>query len=191
MGRVAFSLPAKLEYMPQTTLQWRLEEWLGVGCARMESRMGDFRYYHPTFRTLIVAGEKDLTLPSIAEAERLANLLPKSQVHVVEGAGHASTCGSRMDMAAVLRARFPELQKVAKTNNDKQQKKRTAMKPVAAEGTDAYFGMEPRYDGADIGLNPILYWSYMLFRATKRADEERWSVDGSRFYRKATYTAKQ
>jgi hypothetical protein len=53
---------------------------------------------------------KDLTLPFIAEEERLVNLLPNTEVHVVEGAAHASTCGSGMDiMAAILRTRFSEL----------------------------------------------------------------------------------
>ena len=169
MGRVACSLPWKLEYMSQGTLQWRLTEWLEVGCAKMESRLQDFCEL-PSFRTLVIAGEKDMTLPSIAEAERLANLLPDCQVHVVEGAGHASTCGSRMDMAAVLRSRFPELQQqqgpVDKGNKPKDTK-RTAMKPVAAEGKGAYLGMEPRYDGATIGLNPLLYWSKDYYRSVK------------------------
>jgi pimeloyl-ACP methyl ester carboxylesterase len=209
MGRVAFSLPTKLEYMPRGTLEWRSEQWLGAGCARMESRMGDFRKY-PLFRTMIIAGEKDLTLPSIAEAERLVNLLPNSQVHVVEGAGHASTCGSRMDMAAILRARFSELQKPkpkdnkegsgssSKDNNNKSTatvvatKKRTTMKPEAAQGIGPYFGMEPRYDGADIGLNPVLYWSNENFRAIKKVDVEHLTrtKGGKRMYRKANYISK-
>jgi pimeloyl-ACP methyl ester carboxylesterase len=170
MGRVAFSLPWKLEYMPQGTLQWRLTKWLEVGCAKMESKLQDFCEL-PSFRTLVIAGEKDMTLPSIAEAERLANLLPNCQVHVVEGAGHASTSGSRMDMAAVLRSRFTELQKQErskdKSKEQKEEKKRTAMKPVAAKGKGAYLGMEPRYDGATIGLNPILYWSKDFYRPVK------------------------
>jgi hypothetical protein len=68
-----------------------------------------------------VAGEKDLTLPSFAEAERLLNLLPNSQVHVVEGAGHASTCGSQMDMTAVMWTRLPELRKQLKAKAEKKQ----------------------------------------------------------------------
>lgn len=171
MGRVAFSLPWKLEYMPQGTLHWRLTEWLEVGCAKMESKLQDFCDL-PSFRTLVIAGEKDMTLPSIAEAERLANLLPNCQVHVVEGAGHASTCGSRMDMAAVLRSRFTELQK-QKIPQDKSKKqketKRTTMKPEAAVGKGAYLGIEPRYDGGTIGLNPILYWSKDYYRSVKRS----------------------
>jgi hypothetical protein len=159
---------------------------------------------------MIIAGEKDLTLPSIAEAERLVNLLPNSQVHVVEGAGHASTCGSRMDMAAILRARFSELQKPkpkdskegsgssSKDNNNKSTatvvatKKRTTMKPEAAQGIGPYFGMEPRYDGADIGLNPVLYWSNENFRAIKKVDVEHLTrtKGGKRMYRKANYISK-
>jgi|APIni6443716594_1056825.scaffolds.fasta_scaffold5604546_1 hypothetical protein len=56
---------------------------------------------------LLVAGEKDLTLSSIAEVEHLSNIIPNSQVHVVEGAGHASsTCGSRVNLAALMRGCF-------------------------------------------------------------------------------------
>lgn len=181
MGRVAFSLPSKLEYMDQGTLTWRLEEWLTVGCARMESRIRDFQR-HPSFRTLILVGEKDLTLPSIAEAERLVNLLPKCRVHVVEGAGHASTCGSRVDMTAQMRNMFAELLLRKKIPNPSKKDpptivedtpKRTAMKSVAAEGTGPYFGMEPRYDGANIGLNPIRYWSKEYFQPTKTMEQKR------------------
>jgi len=35
MGRVALSLPTKLEFMPPTTLSWRLNEWLQTGCAAL------------------------------------------------------------------------------------------------------------------------------------------------------------
>jgi pimeloyl-ACP methyl ester carboxylesterase len=159
MGRVAFSLPQKLKFMPQDTLKWRLTEWLAMGSARVESRLDDFSSLK-NFRTLIVAGEKDLTLPSIAEAERLSNILPNSQVHVVEGAGHASTCGSRVDLAALMRGRFG-LQIRGKRGKSVG---RTRMKPAAAQGTGAYFGMESRYNGKEEGLSPLMYWSRMLYR---------------------------
>jgi pimeloyl-ACP methyl ester carboxylesterase len=270
MGRVAFSLPFMLKYMPQSTLQWRLTEWLAKGCARLvddplssslspttaytdnakrlnydgmlEEPQGevvvntleDFKTVDRTFRTVIIAGEKDLALPSIAEAERLAHLLPNSYVHVVEGAGHSSTCGSRIDLAAVLRNRFRELespksgqrrqgtQRSSKTANGAQssstststtksggdkdksktnkgdqsntskvssggkdtpaylsttnalssasqlpgimEKKRIAMKDTAAKEKGVRLGLEPRYDGADIGLNPLRYWSKKYYR---------------------------
>jgi hypothetical protein len=79
-------------------------------------------------------------------------LLPNSEVHLVEGAGHASTCGSQMDMAAILITRFSELQKPkpkdnkegsgssSKDNKNKSTatvvatKKRPTMKPEAAQG---------------------------------------------------------
>lgn len=211
MGRVAFSLPTKLEYMSQGTLKWRLEQWLEVGCARIESRLFEFMDLpglKNTFGTLIIAGENDLTLPSIAEAERLVNLLPNSQVHVVERAGHASTCGSRMDMTAVLRAKFPELlqhnkeqtkdkkkgnsqvsTEAAITTQSATTKARTAMKPEAAEGKGAYFGMTKRYDGANIGLNPLLYWSKANFRSTRRNDMERSAPRV--MYRKASYSIRR
>jgi hypothetical protein len=164
MGRVAFSLPWKLSYMPQGTFKWRLEEWLGVGCARVDSaRLGEFVSF-PSFRSLIIAGEKDLTLPSIAEAERLAGKLPNNVVHVVEGAGHASTCGSRVDITSLLRARFPELKKRGKKSG------RTQMKPIAAKGSGVDLGLESRYDGENIGLNPLLYWSQQYYRPCKRND---------------------
>ena len=160
--------------------------------------MRDFREYK-SFRTLLMVGEKDMTLPSIAEAERLANLLPNSQVHVVEGAGHASTCGSRLDLAAQMRRTFVELREEGhdKTKKSKVQesgpnRKRMAMKAEAAAGTGPYFGMEPRYDGATIGLNPIRYWSRSNYRPTKAAMEERELIldesnDIRTVYRKVLY----
>lgn len=159
MGRIAFSIPKKLQYMPQGTLKWRLTEWLETGCARMEVRLENFRSSsNSSFRSLIVAGERDYCLPSIGEAERLSSLLTNSNVHVVEGAGHASTCGSRVDLAALMRGRFPEL-KVG----------RKEMKPLAAKGEGADLGMEPRYDGRDdIGLSPLKYWNEANYRKSKK-----------------------
>ena len=186
MGRVAFSLPTVLPTMPQETLQWRLSQWLEIGCVRMSTRLADFAKF-PSFRTLIIAGEKDGTLPSIAEAERLASILPENFVHVVEGAGHASTCGSRIDLAAVFRMRFKELRRSKgriiggngggggsglwpKRNSagdfttTVSDISRTCMKEVAAAGEGELFGMEPRYDGANVGLNPLLYWGRNYYR---------------------------
>lgn len=163
MGRVAFSLPQKLKYMPQETLEWRLTQWLEVGSAHVESRLGRFSALK-NFRTLIIAGEKDRTLPSIAEAERLSNILPNSHVHVVEGAGHASTCGSRVDLAALMRGRFDELKMKGKRG---KLVGRTSMKPAAAQGMGVYFGMESRYNGKEEGLSPLLYWSKKLYRKPK------------------------
>jgi len=155
MGRVAFSLPFVIPFLDKGTLKHRLNEWLSYGCNYMLSRLPEFKQY-PNFRSLIVAGEKDATLPSIDEAERLASSLPRrSSLYVVEGAGHASTCGARVDLAALFRSTFPELRK---------RKSRTSMKEEAAFGQGPYFGMEPRYDNATIGLSPLKYWSRKYFK---------------------------
>jgi hypothetical protein len=37
------------------------------------------------------------------------------------------------------------------------------MKPQAAKNTGDYFGMEPRYNGKEEGLSPMLYWSKRLW----------------------------
>ena len=147
MGRLAFALPFLLKFMPQGTFDWRLSEWLEVGCKRLEQRLSKETL---ELRTLIIAGEKDLTLPSIAEAERLAQVLPNSYIHVVPQVGHANTAGTCLDLAAEMRRWFSELA---------QQGGRTEMKPIAAHGEGVFYGMEPRYDRASIGLNPLLYWS--------------------------------
>jgi len=154
LGRVAFSLPFVFPFLPQAALKWRLLAWLDTGCTHMSSRLPDLKKLSPDFRTLVVAGEEDLTLPSIDEAERLATVLPNAHIHIVEGAGHASTCGSRVDLAALMRARFVELQESKHGHVG-----RTQMKSIAAMGKGPYFGMEPRYDGKSVGLNPLLYWT--------------------------------
>ena len=43
------------------------------------------------------------------------------------------------------------------------------MKPDAQEGEGPYFGMTERYDRADIGLNPILYWSKDNYKKVARS----------------------
>ncbi|KAL3936002.1 MAG: hypothetical protein SGBAC_008587 [Bacillariaceae sp.] len=177
MGRVAISLPTQLEYMPQGTLDWRLNAWLATGCQQTETRtLSDLAKKLNTTKipTLIVAGEKDETLPSPEEANRLVDLFPNSKVHVVEGAGHASTCGSRVDLAAEMRSFFVALQ--SSSSSSSSATPRTAMKPEAAKGINEYFGMTERYDQANIGLNPILYWSKENHQATTK--ETRMSKNG-------------
>ena len=179
MGRVAISLPFRLEYMPQETLHWRLTQWLETGCKQIKANQANL----PTsLKTVIIAGEKDETLPSVEEAERLSTLLPENQVHVVEGAGHASTCGSRIDMTAVLRSAFPEL-------NEPNSSSRTAMKEEATNGKGPYFGMTERYDGADVGLNPMRYWSKEYFQSV--SVEKQLIENGKGLYQKAVYSIPQ
>jgi pimeloyl-ACP methyl ester carboxylesterase len=195
MGRTAFSLPFKLKFMPQDTLKWRLEEWLQEGCeqldtSRLKSLGASTSAAAPPSGILIVCGERDKTLPSLAEAERLMSLWQSSQsssssnsngsqggeVFVVEGAGHASTCGSRVDLAAIMRDRFPELRRTNKSkpntiNGDRDNNEhcddRIQMKEEARNGVGEYFGMTARYDGKDIGLMPTKYWSKELYRPWK------------------------
>jgi len=159
MGRVAFSLPFKLQFMPQGTLKWRLTEWLDMGCSIMSfTFLKKFQDYK-AFRTLIVAGETDVCLPSIDEAERLATVFPNAHIHIVESAGHATTCGSRLDLTALLRFHFPDLARGGG---------RTTMKAHAAEGKGVMLGLEPRYNGKEEGLSPLLYWSTKLYQKPRK-----------------------
>lgn len=149
MGRVAFSLPNKLKFMPQSTLKWRLSEWLTKGCIAIESKEDSIMLMLQQIPVLIVAGEKDNTLPSTDEALRLEKWFDRTVCHVVKGAGHACTSGSRVDLAALMRKTFIP-----------SSSRRKDMKDTASNMMDdVSFGLEPRYDGADIGLNPLKYWS--------------------------------
>lgn len=148
MGRMAFSLPNKLKFMPQETLKWRLEEWLTKGCQLIKHK--EERLKEMDIPVLIVAGEKDETLPSMEEARRLSTLLKNSHVHIVDAAGHACTCGSRLDLTAVIRSTFVNL-----NANDG----RTKMKLEASKNDGVYFGLENRYDNSTVGLSPFMYWS--------------------------------
>ena len=170
LGRMALALPFVLPIMTQGAFKWRITEWLTTGCQYMASRIKDFERYRD-LRVLIVAGEKDETLPSIAEAERLVGILPAAQVHVVEGAGHATTCGSRVDLAALFRNCFNELLSPGRREPFAQRSTlqgRTEMKEVAAAGVAEFFGMEPRYDNNTIGLSPLMYWDEDYFRQLPR-----------------------
>ena len=82
-------------------------------------------------------------------------------------------------MTAVLRNRFSELQQTrgrskAKTKGGKDAdtnaivSKRTSMKDTAKDGSGPFFGLEDRYDGASIGLSPLLYWSKDNFQRVRR-----------------------
>ena len=190
LGRVAFSLPFVLPVMKQETLQWRLSEWLEKGSARMEGEIEKLAA-DESLRVLLVVGENDGTLPSISEAERLAGILGPKQltIHVVEGAGHASTCGSRVDLAALFRQTFPRLRRRTARNQNpvksslrwppwrkagpvtgnqvKIEAARLAMKPIAAGGKGKHLGMEPRYDNATIGLSPLRYWDPAYYKKLK------------------------
>jgi pimeloyl-ACP methyl ester carboxylesterase len=149
MGRVAFSLPSKLKFMPQNTLKWRLEEWLMKGCDSIESKGNILRERLRVIPILIVAGEKDNTLPSVEESKRLAKQLSNVDIYVVSGSGHACTSGSRVDLTALMRNTFSDLSLIGRKN----------MKEAASLNKGVSFGLEKRYDDASIGLMPYKYWS--------------------------------
>jgi len=169
MGRTAFSLPSKLKFMPQDTLKWRLEEWLQKGCKAISSKDDQLKKNLSSLPVLVVAGECDKALPSIAEAERLLGIFDNVQVHVVEGAGHANTAGSRVDLTAIMRKRFLKLVPISSSKRQRKvgtfvkQQKSTAMQ-VTLEREGVNFGMEPRYDDAAVGLSPLLYWSNHFYK---------------------------
>jgi len=150
MGRMAFSLPTKMKFMPQATLKWRLEEWLANGCEAMNNK--EDLLGNANVPVLIVAGELDNTLPSMKEAKRLSGLFKntRTMIHCTPGAGHAHTVGSRVDLTALMRMAFYDR---LKTDG------RTEMKESARLASDEFYGMEGRYDNAMIGLMPTKYWS--------------------------------
>eukprot|EP00578_Thalassiosira_sp_NH16_P004642 CAMPEP_0181130228 /NCGR_PEP_ID=MMETSP1071-20121207/29749_1 /TAXON_ID=35127 /ORGANISM="Thalassiosira sp., Strain NH16" /LENGTH=499 /DNA_ID=CAMNT_0023216279 /DNA_START=190 /DNA_END=1689 /DNA_ORIENTATION=+ len=179
MGRVAFDLPNRLKFMPQDTLKWRLEEWLEWGCGVFEDRvemlqsardssneddaLGDVETYallkvSQELRTVVVVGELDQTLPSVEEAERLASeVFRNAVVHVVPGAGHASTCGGSLNLVGLLREVFAEINTYGRIKNGDNDGMGSDW--MGGEPMEELHGLEPRYDGASIGLNPFLYWS--------------------------------
>ena len=174
MGRVAFDLPNRLKFMPKDTLKWRLEEWLEWGCGVFEDRLDMLHSARDVsntaddvessysilklsqeLRTLIVVGELDLTLPSIEEASRLStDVFRNARVHIVPGAGHASTCGGSLNLIELLREVFPDI-----TGRRKRTNIDLDLRP-----SEELHGLEPRYDRASIGLNPLLYWSKENYR---------------------------
>ena len=115
MGRCAFALPKKLGFMEQETLRWRLEEWLEKGSVRVEEEMGKEGGGIGGCPVLVLVGDRDAVLPSVEEAARLKKVIEGKSapaasgtvtVRVVRGAGHASTLGSRVDLAAEMRTAF-------------------------------------------------------------------------------------
>eukprot|EP00579_Thalassiosira_antarctica_P005995 CAMPEP_0201880850 /NCGR_PEP_ID=MMETSP0902-20130614/11329_1 /ASSEMBLY_ACC=CAM_ASM_000551 /TAXON_ID=420261 /ORGANISM="Thalassiosira antarctica, Strain CCMP982" /LENGTH=343 /DNA_ID=CAMNT_0048408933 /DNA_START=1 /DNA_END=1029 /DNA_ORIENTATION=- len=190
MGRVAFDLPNRLTFMPKDTLKWRLEEWLEWGCGIFEDRLemlqsaldssntdpsGDVDTYallkvSQDLRTMIIVGELDLTLPSWEESNRLCSeLFRNTYVHVVPGAGHASTCGGSLNLISLLREVFPEVNMHGGSNNyDGNRNGNWATAGVEVEPMEELHGLEPRYDGAWIGLNPLLYWSKDYYRKWRK-----------------------
>ena len=52
--------------------------------------------------TLFIAGDRDLLIPSVKEAQTMAARMPNARVRVIEGAGHACLMGSRVRLDELL-----------------------------------------------------------------------------------------
>lgn len=158
MGRIAFDLANRLKFMPQDTLKWRLERWLEHGCTLFENQLEIMQQNSKdkealeslkNLKTLIVVGALDKTLPSVEEADRLAStLFDNTKVHVVEDAGHASTCGSSVNLIQLMREFFSDLDDNAADTNRYVEPNKTEL-----------LGLVRRYDNAFIGMSPLLYWN--------------------------------
>ncbi len=87
-------------------LSFRLTEWLALGADLVTSRDLVRKLSVPV---LAVVGDLDRLLPSLDEAERLRDLCGPARwrgTTVVQGAGHASTLGNRVDLLEEIRAAF-------------------------------------------------------------------------------------
>ena len=159
LGRVAFDLANRLKFMPKETLKWRLEEWLEKGCKTFESQFEKNGFdYLKSLKVLIVVGEIDLTLPSVEEANRLSSkIFQNAKVHVVQGAGHASTSGGSLQLIQLMTDFFPNLQKFHVTVE-------------RSNPSEELFGLVPRYDNAPFGMSPLKYWSKEHYQQIKSPD---------------------
>jgi pimeloyl-ACP methyl ester carboxylesterase len=52
--------------------------------------------------TLLIAGDKDMLVPSVEEARRMARLIPNATVEVIKGAGHACLLGDKLKISDLL-----------------------------------------------------------------------------------------
>ena len=105
--------------MPCTSqdLSFRLTEWLELGASLVN---GGQLASQLTLPVMAVVGDMDFLLPSQDEAGRLREALGEEQWRgtvVVQGAGHASTLGNRIDLTRAIREAFsseftPELREV-------------------------------------------------------------------------------
>ena len=51
---------------------------------------------------LFIAGERDLVVPSVKEAQAMAALMPNARLKIIKGAGHACLMGNRVSLAELL-----------------------------------------------------------------------------------------
>lgn len=86
-----------VQSMPQETSIWR------VGLLR-EFQISNAKLQQMTQPTLIVASGCDSILPSLAEADRLVNLLPNAQKYVLANSGHACLLEKDIHLYDILQA---------------------------------------------------------------------------------------
>ena len=89
-------------------LAFRLSEWLAYGADLVDDRQLMSNLKLPT---LAVVGDLDRLLPSCEEAERLRVACGPARwrgTTVVQGAGHASTLGNRVDLLEEIRTSFAD-----------------------------------------------------------------------------------
>ena len=52
--------------------------------------------------TLLIAGDKDLLIPSAREARSMAARMPNAKVKIIQGAGHACLLGNLVRLADLM-----------------------------------------------------------------------------------------
>ncbi|MCL1474407.1 alpha/beta fold hydrolase [Argonema antarcticum] len=100
LGRIAPSdrqaLMEAVQMVPQKTAVWRLS-------LLREFNVGDIELNRITQPVLIVAGASDRLLPSVTEAERLANSLPNAQTVVLPESGHACLLEKDVNLYQIMK----------------------------------------------------------------------------------------
>lgn len=66
--------------------------------------VSDEQYQHITQPTLIIAGDRDRLLPSVAEAYRLASVIPNAQVQRLQNSGHACLLERDVNLMKIMHA---------------------------------------------------------------------------------------
>lgn len=84
--------------LPADTLAWRLE-LLKEGSKYVNSRLGEIQQ-----RVLVLAGDKDLLIPSNNEAERLGKKLPRCRARVLKDRSHALLQEAGIDLVDLMKA---------------------------------------------------------------------------------------
>ena len=60
------------------------------------------RIYEIRTPTIFIAGDKDILIPSVKEADSMAGAMPNAATRIIKGAGHACLLGDRVSLARVI-----------------------------------------------------------------------------------------